>query len=161
MAATDMPEPDYYTLLGVSSSATADQVRAAFHELARRYHPDRWTGQPEAERSKAGAIYRRAAEAYRVLMDSPERTRYDAGLLRGEVRLGPAPTETGGRPPPAMITSIKNPKARPFWQKAQESIKAGDFKAAKLNLTLAKNADPGNPMIEAALADVLSKLAPR
>jgi DnaJ-class molecular chaperone len=156
-----MAEPDYYALLGIASNATADQVRAAFHDVARRYHPDRFSGHAEDERSKAGDIYRRAAEAYRVLMDSAERVRYDAGLARGEVRLGPAPVETGGRPPPAMVTSIKNPKARPFWQKAQESIKAGDFKAAKLNLTLAKNADPDNPMIEAALADVLSKLAPR
>ncbi len=153
-----MAEPDYYTLLGVENGAPADRVRAAFHDLARRYHPDRWAAHPEAERSKAGAIYRRAAEAYRVLMDPAERARYDAGLLRGEVRLGPAPVETGGRPPPAAVTSIKNPKARPFWQKAQDSIKAGDLKAAKLNLTLAKNADPGNPMIEAALSDVLAKL---
>lgn len=153
-----MAEPDYYALLGVERSATADQVRAAFHELARRYHPDRFSAHPEPDRSKAGAIYRRAAEAYRVLMDPAERTRYDAGLLRGEVRLGPPPMETGGRAPPASAMTVKSPKARPFWQKAQDSIKAGDLKAAKLNLTLAKNAEPGNPVIEAALADVLSKL---
>ena len=150
-----MAEPDYYALLGVPRDATSDAVRKAFHELARKYHPDRWTGQPDAER--AGAIYRRGAEAYRVLMDSADRVRYDQGLARGEVRLAPAATETGGRTPPASVTTIKNPKARPYWQKAQQAIKAGDFKTAKLNLRLALNFDPGNPMIEASLKDVESR----
>lgn len=150
-----MAEPDYYALLGVSQNATADAIRKAFHELARNYHPDRWTGQPDAER--AAAIYRRGAEAYRVLMEPADRARYDQGLGRGEVRLAPAAVETGGRPPPASVTAIRSPKARPFWQKAQEALKSGDLKHAKLNLELALNADPGNPTIEALLRDVKAR----
>lgn len=146
-----MIERDYYALLGVPRTATADAIRAAFHELARRYHPDRWAGKPTAEREEAEQTYRRGAEAYRVLMEPADRARYDQGLGRGELRLAAPPVETGGRPPPASITAIKNAKARPFWQKAQEALKAGDTKAAKLNLTLARNADPGNPVIEEAL----------
>lgn len=152
-----MTEPDYYALLGVPRDATADAVRAAFHALARQYHPDRWAGQAEPEREKAAAIYRRAAEAYRVLMDPRERARYDQGLLRGEVRLAPTSEVPGARPPPAGALVVKSPKARPFFQKAQEALKAGDLKAAKLNLKLALNAEPGNAAIEALLKDVESR----
>lgn len=148
---------DYYDLLGVPPNAPADTVRAAFHDFARRYHPDRWAGEPESERDKAAALYRRGAEAYRVLMDPADRARYDQGLTRGEARLAPAALESGGRTPPASITAIKNAKARPFWQKAQEALKTGDLKSAKLNLKLALNADPGNAIIEAMIRDVESR----
>lgn len=153
-----MSAPDYYTVLGVERTATADAIRRAFHEVARRHHPDRWAQEPEAARQAAEAHYRRAAEAYRVLMEPRDRARYDALLAQGETRLGAAPSEVpGARPPPAGAMVVKTPKARPFWQKAQEAIKAGDLKSAKLNLKLAANAEPGNPAIEALLRDIESK----
>jgi curved DNA-binding protein CbpA len=149
-----MSEPDYYTLLGVPANATADAVRAAFHALARKYHPDRWAAEPEPERERAAAIYRRGAEAYRVLMDPKDRARYDQGLARGQVRLGPRSEPPGARPTPAGAVTVRTAKARPFLQKAQEALKSGDLKQAKLNLKLAINADPGNPALEALLRDV-------
>lgn len=63
---------DYYEVLGVSKSATADEIKSAYRKLAMKYHPDRNPGDKEAEEK-----FKEAAEAYDVLHDSEKRQRYD------------------------------------------------------------------------------------
>lgn len=79
---------DYYTLLQVADAASADEIRAAFHRFALRYHPDRHAESGEEQVARAAQIYRRGTEAYRVLCDPKMRREYDAGLLKGKVRHG-------------------------------------------------------------------------
>jgi molecular chaperone DnaJ len=62
---------DYYEVLGVPRDADAETIKAAFHRLARRYHPDRST-EPEAEER-----FKQVAEAYAVLSDPAKRADYD------------------------------------------------------------------------------------
>jgi|SRR5579859_4689021 len=68
-----MTTRNYYVVLGVASNETDRGVRAAFRDLAKRYHPDR-VG-PDG----AGA-FREVAEAYEVLGDPARRRRYDESL---------------------------------------------------------------------------------
>lgn len=63
---------DYYQLLGISRSATSDDIKAAFRRLAIKYHPDKNPGDKTAE-SKFKAIN----EAYEVLSDAQKRAAYD------------------------------------------------------------------------------------
>ncbi len=63
---------DYYDVLGVSKSASADEIKKAFRKLAIKYHPDRNPGDKEAE-----AKFKEANEAYEVLKDDAKRQRYD------------------------------------------------------------------------------------
>jgi len=67
-----MSKRDYYEVLGVSKSATADEIKSAYRKLAMKYHPDRNPGNKEAEEK-----FKEAAEAYDVLHDSEKRQRYD------------------------------------------------------------------------------------
>lgn len=70
MAATDFK--DYYTILGVSKSADADEIKKAFRKLARKYHPDMNPGDRAAE-----AKFKEINEAYEVLSDPDKRRKYD------------------------------------------------------------------------------------
>lgn len=63
---------DYYEVLGVSRSATADEIKSAYRKLAMKYHPDRNPGDKVAEEK-----FKEAAEAYDVLHDADKRSRYD------------------------------------------------------------------------------------
>ncbi len=68
---------DYYLILGVSRSASAERIKAAYRRLAKKYHPDK-TGQ-EGTRS-----FQDLAEAYRVLSDPEARAEYTESLRRSE-----------------------------------------------------------------------------
>ena len=63
---------DYYEVLGVSKTASADEIKSAYRKLAMKYHPDRNPGNKEAEEK-----FKEAAEAYDVLHDDAKRQRYD------------------------------------------------------------------------------------
>ena len=146
---------DYYTLLSVSSDATADAIRDAFHAFALKFHPDRHVGGPPEKIARAEQIFRRGAEAYRVLLDPELRRRYERALEKGKLRLDDDEQEEG---PTTSRLGIKSPKARPFASKAQEAIRKQDWKTAKLNLQIALRHEPGNALLEARLAEVEARL---
>lgn len=75
---------DYYSLLGVSKDATADEIKKAYRKLAVKYHPDKNPGDQAAEDK-----FKQIGEAYEVLKDPDKRSAYD--------RMGHAAFQSGGR----------------------------------------------------------------
>ncbi|MCO5231855.1 MAG: molecular chaperone DnaJ [Chitinophagales bacterium] len=67
-----MSKRDYYEVLGVSKSATADEMKKAYRKLAMQYHPDKNPDDKEAEEK-----FKEAAEAYDVLSNEQKRAQYD------------------------------------------------------------------------------------
>ncbi|MBE9057685.1 DnaJ C-terminal domain-containing protein [Sphaerospermopsis sp. LEGE 08334] len=70
MAATDFK--DYYSILGITKTATPEEIKQAFRKLARKYHPDVNPGNKQAE-----AKFKEVNEAYEVLSDPDKRKKYD------------------------------------------------------------------------------------
>ncbi|MCD6200971.1 MAG: molecular chaperone DnaJ [Bacteroidales bacterium] len=67
-----MSKRDYYVVLGVSKTATQEEIKKAYRQQALRFHPDKNPGDPEAEEK-----FKEAAEAYEVLGNPDKRARYD------------------------------------------------------------------------------------
>jgi len=67
-----MSKRDYYDVLGVSKSATNDELKKAYRKMALKYHPDKNPDDKAAEDK-----FKEAAEAYEVLSDQNKRSRYD------------------------------------------------------------------------------------
>lgn len=63
---------DYYEILGVSKSSSADEIKKAYRKTAMQYHPDRNPGDKASEEK-----FKEAAEAYEVLSDADKRAKYD------------------------------------------------------------------------------------
>ena len=66
---------DYYEVLGVPRTASAEEIKRTYRQLARKHHPDL---QPAAERPKAAERFKEINEAYEVLSDPDKRAKYDA-----------------------------------------------------------------------------------
>jgi molecular chaperone DnaJ len=90
----DFLEKDYYKALGVSKTASADEIKQAYRKLARKYHPDANKGDASAE-----ARFKEISEAYNVLSDAKRRKEYDEARTLfgsgGGFRVG---TPGGGTP---------------------------------------------------------------
>lgn len=80
---------DYYEVLGVERSATADQIKSAYRKLAMKYHPDRNPDNPEAKEK-----FSEISEAYEVLSNAEKRQRYDQFGHQG-VNFGPGGFDFG------------------------------------------------------------------
>ncbi len=68
---------DYYEVLGVSKTATADEIKKAYRKLALKYHPDKFATKSDAEKKEAEEKFIEAANAYDVLSDAEKRQKYD------------------------------------------------------------------------------------
>lgn len=98
---------DYYAILGVSSSATASEIKKAFRKLAIRYHPDK---NPSAS---AKGHFQEINEAYDVLGDSVKRAAYDARLANPfDAAFAPAAAPPRQRDPAYRRSRTRAPRPR-------------------------------------------------
>src|SRR3954469_22319624 len=86
---------DYYAVLGVSASASQDEIKKQYRKLAAKHHPDKNQGDP-----KASDRFKEISEAYQVIGDEEKRKQYDQmrqlGAFGGGGRPGAGRSGFGG-----------------------------------------------------------------
>ena len=109
----------YYEVLGLPRTASVQQIKDKYHELARQFHPDRATDKLVAER-----LFVQINIAYRTLTDSNKRAAYDASLFQTVSTATPRPPE-----PPASSAGVRaQPQPSvPSGGAAQQFLNVGDL----------------------------------
>lgn len=83
-----MADEDYYKILGVSKTASEDEIQKAYRKLARKYHPDLHIDDSDRDKAKAKQSFQQVQQAYDVLSDPKKRKMYD--------QMGPGFEQMGG-----------------------------------------------------------------
>jgi curved DNA-binding protein CbpA len=171
-----LADANHYEALGLSPGATSDEVRQAFRDLSRRFHPDRFFGKDLGPlRAKVDSIFRRLVEANQTLADPEKRAAYLEGnaALRAAVRAAtgvPAP----GPPRPKTDDEERRDRERrarlskhPYLAKgarvqellvaAKQAVGASDFSQAFAQLNQATQIDPQHAEARALLIGVRKK----
>lgn len=140
---------DYYRLLRVDRSAPAPEVRAAYHDARRRFHPDTFFRAPDDVRTAVDRIAKRITEAYTVLRDVARRSSYDSALERGALRFDSEAQETLRQRTEEKTGAT--PNGRRFYALSIEEERKGDIPRAIAQLKMAITFERDNPSFDARL----------
>jgi curved DNA-binding protein CbpA len=151
---------DYYQLLEIQPGATATEVRTAYHQVARRFHPDRVRGEGDEARAAAEQIAKRVSEAYAVLRDPRRRRLYDqqvggeGGVRRLQLVEGGAEADRRAQDD----RQGRTPNGRRYITLAHQDLAREDWKAAQRNLQMALTYERDNTWVKEKLAEIKEKL---
>lgn len=130
----------YYSILGLTSSATTKQIRERFLKLARERHPDRYT---QEEKQDAEIEFQKITEAYNVLHDPARRRKYDQEIdLRSHAAAAP---------------TLTSQAARVYLKRGIDALKKKHYKEAVENLENATQENPRDAEAWHYLAQVYSQ----
>ncbi len=121
-----MSEANFYQILGVGRSASANQIRSAYRELVKRHHPDLFS--TPAEKAQATDKLRQINEAYAVLGNSKRRHDYDQSFVqkpRPRAHVRPSRRGPGAARPQPKATARRKPRKIPIEWRSFSRKRAG------------------------------------
>lgn len=146
-----MSDANFYQILGVGRSASADEIRSAYRELVKRYHPDLFPN--VAKKAEATEKLRQINEAYRVLGNKERRHRYDQRFIqkpKTRVR-APAAATRHRTSRPRRHTDLRNKTAKLLkWRPYFSKKRAGYAMAAAMVVLIVIYAGRSEPRLAAA-----------
>lgn len=153
-----LDELDYYQILHVGQDASMTEVRRAYHQSSRAFHPDANRHLAGEQREAVVAIARRVTEAYTVLRDPRRRRAYDEALAQGRNRMQIAEAEAGARQQATDELEGRTPNGRKFSALARADLQRGNLAAALRNLQTALTFEPGNDRFRKKLAELKERI---
>jgi hypothetical protein len=143
-----------HQLLGIAPDATVDQAQTAFHDLARKSHPDLYRNAltPE-EHALVTDAYSMIAGAYQEFRST--RPTVPTRPTTGSAAIAATPS---GPAPQSGVAGAMSSRALVYYRKAELALRRGELKGAVLQLKMAIAADPASAFLRTALAEVESEL---
>jgi curved DNA-binding protein CbpA len=159
---------NYYQRLGVVRTASAADIKRAYHGLAKRYHPDRFRREADAAllaRIESG--FAQIAQAYETLKDSSSRATYDSKLMQEEAasraarpaKLAQDEAGAGVKPSPPANGQSDAPasfRAKEKFQQGLSALQQGNNAFAISSLGEAARLDPTQPRYRAYLGQAMA-----
>ena len=170
----DLERKNHFEVLGLAAGASPEDVKKAFYELSRKFHPDRYYNKNLGSfRSRIEGLFKRISEAHRTLTDEGKRAEY---LKEHPALARAAPAASSRSSGAAEAPRPRTPeddareaerKARfgrhPYFAKAKKigdlvgrsktHVAKGDFGKALADLNIAAQADPKNAEIQSLLLE--------
>jgi curved DNA-binding protein CbpA len=152
-------ELDYYQLLRLNSDAKPSDIRRAYHETSRVFHPDSNRNQEPEVRLAIDEIAKRICEAYSILRNPRRRKAYDQQVAaKAGVRMQLAEAEAAGSRKQTEAREGRTPQGRQYFNLAIASLRQADFASAVRNLQTAVTFEPDNAYFKEQLAEARKKL---
>jgi DnaJ-class molecular chaperone len=150
---------DYYQLLHVKPSATRAEIRQAYHQTSRTFHPDVNRHLDAEAQNDCELISKRVTEAYCVLRDPRRRKVYDERLQADgdnhRMQLSEAQAEHVKKD--TAERKGQTPQGRQFYQKAEAAMKSGNLAGVIQNLQMALTFEKNNPLFKEKLAEAKAR----
>jgi DnaJ-class molecular chaperone len=153
-----MNELDYYQLLGIPPSASAAEVRKAFHASSRTFHPDANRELDPALRDQCVQISKRVTEAYCVLRDARRRQAYDARANSNQnLRIQLAEAKNAHSEQHKAERRGRTPQGRQFHARAEADLKRGNLAGAIQNIQMALTFEGNNAGLKSLLEELRAR----
>jgi DnaJ-class molecular chaperone len=154
-----LDELDYYALLEARRDCSTSELKQAYYDLSRRFHPDANRQQAADVRRAADCIAKRLTEAWSVLRDPRRRRAYDQQLGAGEgVRIQLADADAVAEKKSVEERLGSTPNGRRYFTLAHADIDRGDLRAAARNLQMALTFEPANGYFKQQLEEIKKQL---
>lgn len=155
-----MDELNYYQILQIDPTATSRDLKLAYYQVSRTYHPDA-NGDLEATLAlTCNRISKLITEAYCVLRDPRKRTAYDAHLKsENGLRMQLAAARAAHVKTDSENRTGTTPQGKQFLLKAEEDMRCENFPGAIQNMQMAMTFEPGNKQFRELLAELREKKA--
>ena len=114
---------DYYEVLGISRQAGAEEVKRAYHTLARRFHPDRFHQSDADLRSRVDSAFARIARAYDTLVDQTSRADHDAQTITKSSPETPSSPSASANEAVAAAKGPQHERAESSFQQGMAAMK--------------------------------------
>jgi curved DNA-binding protein CbpA len=129
---------DSYEVLDVAGGATSDEIKDAYHKLARKYHPDRFHQVDSSLRAEIGSAFARIAQAYETLSDAGQRAAYDRKrMVPGSGTAKPEQNKESNAP-----VKKEDSRAKISFRRGMEALEQNKFDEAARLLAEAATLEP-------------------
>lgn len=151
-----MDELDYYQILHLDRSASPSEIKRAYYQSTRTFHPDSNRHLDEEMLRGCARIAKRLTEAYCVLRDPRKRKAYDEKITEsaGSVRMQLSEAKSAHQKKQSETLQGRTPQGRQFLQKALKELDRGQTAQAIQNLQMALTFEPDNGHFKDMLADL-------